>query len=368
MVMTSRERMLTALNNERPDRLPCQVHGWMDYYLSRYLGGMDWYQAYAKFGMDYAIYVSPMYQYDEKELANWQVDHRDHGTDVDGNHRWEQTITTPAGTLHHAGASNEITAWETENLLKTPDDFDLWERYSPVPIAADFTAIREAREKLGDRGIIRSHPFSPGQGSPWQSFCTMIGTEEAIMLGMDEPDFLHHALNAILQKTLRVTEMWQGTPADMVETGGGAGSNTVISPNFFREFCLPYDKLQHAALHDAGVKIVYHLCGGLMQMLDLVVENGADGLETMTPPAMGGDCDLREASRRVGDKLFFIGGFDQNAGFEQGTPAEAKRLVFECFEATKDHAGYICCPSDHFFFGDPANLQAFADTCRECVY
>lgn len=154
----------------------------------------------------------------------------------------------------------------------------------------------------------------------------------------------------------------------MVETGGGAGSNTVISPTMFKEFCLPYDWEQHAALHDAGVKIVYHLCGGLMQMLDLVAENGADGLETMTPSSMGGDCDLAEASRRVGDKLFFIGGFDQNAGFEKGTPEVARKLVFECFEATKDNAGYIIAPSDHFFFGDPANLQAFADACKECLY
>jgi len=43
--MTSRERMLTALNNGRPDRLPCQVHGWMPYYLQHYLNGMDWWQA-----------------------------------------------------------------------------------------------------------------------------------------------------------------------------------------------------------------------------------------------------------------------------------------------------------------------------------
>jgi uroporphyrinogen-III decarboxylase len=162
--------------------------------------------------------------------------------------------------------------------------------------------------------------------------------------------------------------MWKGTPADMVETGGGAGSNTVISPKMFAEFCLPYDQQQHAALHEAGLKVVYHLCGGLMHMLEMVAENGADGLETMTPPSMGGDCNLQEASRRVGDKLFFIGGFDQNAGFEQGTPETARRLVFECFEATKDNAGYILAPSDHFFYGDPANLQAFADAAKECLY
>jgi hypothetical protein len=104
-----------------------------------------------------------------------------------------------------------------------------------------------------------------------------------------------------------------------------------------------------------------------MQMLEMVVENGADGLETMTPPSMGGDCDLAEANRRVGDDLFFIGGFDQNAGFEQGTPAGVRQQVFALHAACPD-GGYICSPSDHFFFGDPENLQAFADAAKECTY
>ncbi len=366
--MTSRERMLTALHNQRPDRLPCQVHGWMQYYLDHYLGGMDWYQANAKFGMDYAIYISPDYSYDDQTLARWQRQRVDRGVNADGDHCWEETIITPQGHLHHQGRWNEITGWETESLIKTDRDFELWKEYYPVPVAADFTKIRQAREKLGEKGIVRSHPFSPGQGSPWQSFCMLVGTEEAIMLTQDQPDFVHYALRDILEKTLRVTALWKGTPADMVETGGGAGSNTVISPKLHQEFCLPYDQKQHAALHEVGLKIVYHLCGGVMKMLDLVAQNGADGLETMTPPAMGGDCDLREASRRVGDKLFFIGGFDQNAGFEHGTPQRARQLVFDCFAATKDHAGYILAPSDHFFHGDPACLQAFADAARECVY
>lgn len=367
-MMTSRERMLTALNNGRPDRLPCQVHGWMRYYLNHYLGGVDDWQAFERFGMDYAIYVSPAYRYAERDLLKWQVQRTDRGLDAGGNHRWEETITTPGGTLHHAGAWNEITSWETEHLIKDVRDFELWNAYSPAPIGVDLGALHAARERLGERGIIRSHPYSPGQGSPWQSFCTMIGTEPAIMMGMDEPRQLHDILDAILARTLRVTAMWEGTPADMVEVGGGAGSSTVISPAFYREFGLPYDQKQNQAFHDVGLKVVNHFCGGLMPMLDLVVESGADGLETMTPPAMGGDCDLREASRRVGDKLFFIGGFDQNAGFESGTPEAARRLVAECFEATRDHAGYILCPSDHFFRGDPACLQAFVEAAKACVY
>jgi uroporphyrinogen-III decarboxylase len=336
------------------------------------MGGIDWYQAYERLGMDYAMYVSPDYTYAESDLAKWQTDRRDLGVDAQGAQCWAETITTPKGTLHHAGAwcDNDTiaTAWTTEHLIKNEADFELWDRFSPIPIAANFDKIQATRDKLGDKGIVRSHPFSPGQGSPWQSFCTMVDTEPAIMMAMDEPEFVHHALESILKRTVRVTELWQGTPADMVETGGGAGSNTVISPKMFAEFCLPYDQKQHAALRAVGVKIVYHLCGGVMHMLDMVAQNGAHGLETMTPRSMGGDCNLREASRRVGDRLFFIGGFDQNAGFENGTPEMARKLVFECFEATKDHAGYIIAPSDHFFHGAPENLHAFADAIRECWY
>ncbi|HJO94450.1 MAG TPA: uroporphyrinogen decarboxylase family protein [Victivallales bacterium] len=368
MPMTSRERMLTALNNEKPDRLPCQVHGWMNYYLKNYLGGMDEWQAFEKFGMDYAIYVSPRYLYNEKDLANWNEKHIILGTDSSGNKKERIEITTPKGCLSKQIVHTDVTDYDSEHLIKDIADFEIWNEYCPVPSGIDFTPILNAKDRLGDKGIIRSHPFSPGQGSPWQSFCTLYGTETSIFLGMDEPDTLHHILESIVQKTLRVTEMWHGTPADMVEVGGGAGSNTVISPNFYREFGLPYDQRQNKLLHEAGLKVVNHFCGGLMAMLDIVVESNADGLETMTPPNMGGDCDLHTASQKVGDKLFFIGGFDQNAGFEHGTPKYVRKLVFDCFEATKDHGGYIICPSDHFFHGDPANIQAFVDAAKECVY
>jgi uroporphyrinogen-III decarboxylase len=87
----------------------------------------------------------------------------------------------------------------------------------------------------------------------------------------------------------------------------------------------------------------------------------------MTPPAMGGDCDLTEANRRVGDKICFIGGFDQNNGFENGSPEIVKEMVQKLFNACPN-GGYICSPSDHFFFGNTENIRTFADTCKKCVY
>jgi uroporphyrinogen decarboxylase len=368
MPMTSRERMLTALSNGRPDRLPCQVHGWMDYYLKNYLGTMDWIEANDRFGFDHALYVSPDYIYSDQDLKNWVTSTQELGMLADGYFHTVETIETPDGILSVHRAQSDITLWDIQPLIKNWDEFRIWAKWRPIPIRADFTRMNETRARLGDKGIIRSHPFSAGQGSPWQSLCVLMGTAESIYAAIDEPDMTHEALRIILEQTLKATELWKGIPADMVEVGGGAGSNTVISPNMYQEFCLPYDIQQNEAFHACGLKVVTHLCGGLMQQLDHVAKSGTDGLETMTPKSMGGDCDLAEASRLVGKKLFLIGGFDQNAGFEKGTPDVARRLVFECFEATKEQAGYIIAPSDHFFKGDLLNLQAFCDAVKECTY
>ena len=367
--MTGRERYLSVLSKGKPDRLPCQVHGWMEYYLKTYLSGMDQYRAYDYFEMDPVIYVGPEFIYDDGDLGKWEIKKTETGISPNGNHQWASVITTPEGALTEKGEYNQYTGWTTEHIIKNERDFDLWSKYFPLPAKVDWTPVIEAKKKIGDRGIVRGSYYGFGQGSPWQSFAGILHpVEDAIMLAYEDPDLLHHILKTLLDKKNKVIGLSEGCfELDLVETGGGAGSSTVISPAFMREFCLPYDIIQHKALHDVGTKVVYHLCGGLMPMLELVAENGADGLETMTPPEMGGDCDLAEASKRVGDKLFFIGGFDQHRGFEAGSPEKVKEMVYKLFSACPQ-GGYICSPSDHFFFGAPENVRAFVEAAKECVY
>lgn len=367
--MTGRERFLTALRNGKPDRLPCQVHSWMPYYLKTYLNGIDQYEAYRRFGMDPVIYVEPRIVYDEKANARtWQVERKDWNDPAKGEFYYSHTITTPDGVLTEAYAANQYTHWNTEPIIKTPEDFDIWDRHAPRPVGVDWSPVEAAKARIGDAGIVRGSFYDFGQGSPWQSFANaMFGIEEAIFACIDEPEWMHSVLGRLLRRKLDVIELAGPQRLDLVECGGGGGSSTVISPALHQEFCLPYDQQQIAALHRQGALVVYHLCGGLMPLLEMLAENGADALETMTPPDMGGDCDLKEATRRVGDRLAFIGGFDQGQGFERGNPETVRRMVRDLFNACPD-GGFILSPSDHFFFGAPENIQTFVDACRECTY
>jgi len=365
--MTGRDRFLCAINKEMPDRLPAQVHGWMKYYLDTYLDGKDQYAAYEYFQADLSIYSGPIFTYDKMDYGNWRCTTTDMGSDGNSDRLASTVVETPAGSLSESFGSNQFTSWNTEHIIKNESDFEIWRKHVPLPTGVDWTPAKKALARVGNRGIVRSGLFAFGQYSPWQGFCTLFGTEQAIMACYDSPDWVHHALKSILDKYLLVLERGGRIPGDLVETGGGAGSSTVISPALFREFCLPYDRALHDMIHSLGTKVVYHLCGGLMPLLDLVVENGADGLETMTPPSMGGDCDLAEAYRKVAGKLFLIGGFDQNAGFEKGRPETVRKMVFSLHESCP-RGGYIVSPSDHFFFGNPGNLRAFFDAARECGY
>lgn len=366
--MTGRERLLAALENQKPDRLPCQVHSWMQYYLKTYLKDMDQYQAYKNFDMDPVIYINPNFIYNERQLADWVEDYRVIGHDGDGNSFFSITVTTPKGILTSKGAYNQYTGWITEYLIKDEKDFEFWNKYRPIPEKIDWTPVLEAKKHIGDSGIVRSSFFDFGPASPWQSFTgDMYGMEKGIMAVFDNPEWVSHVLDSILDMKLKIIDRAGQFELDLVETGGGAGSSTVISPDMHKKYCLPYDRVLHKAFHEAGTKVVYHLCGGLMPLLETVAQNGADGLETMTPPEMGGDCNLKNATDMVGDKLFFIGGFDQNAGFETGNPELVKEMVYRLHSACPD-GGYICSPSDHFFFGNPENIKAFAEATRECTY
>jgi uroporphyrinogen-III decarboxylase len=159
-----------------------------------------------------------------------------------------------------------------------------------------------------------------------------------------------------------------GARFDLVETGGGSASSTVISPKLHAEFCLPYDRRMHDALHALGFKVTYHTCGGTVGIEEMIVANGCDASETLAPPSVGGNQEPWEFKSKVGDRIACIGGLDQYNTLTTGAPAEIRAMVQVLFEAVGYEGGYICSCSDHFFETPVEHLCAFADAARECTY
>ena len=361
--MTPKERMLLALNRQQPDRLPATVHQWQPYHLTKYLGGLDGLAAFHKFGLDASIPCLPLI---ESPSPDWQEE-IGRGTSSTGATVERHTVHTPGGTLTYQVEVQPTTTWWTEYLVKRPEDVDLIERYMPVP-RLDQAAVAREYERVGDAGILRGFVWGK-QGGCWQDAAALYGLQELILATHRNPAWVHHFLRVLQTKKLRfIDESLRGARYDLIETGGGASSSTCISPKLHREFCLPYDRAQHDLLHAQGHKVVYHTCGGMMPLLDLIVANGCDASETLTPPGMGGDAQPAAIKQRIGGQVALIGGLNQFQVLDCGTREQIRAEVLRLFAELGPGGGYILSPSDHFFETPVENLQAYAEAARECRY
>jgi uroporphyrinogen-III decarboxylase len=280
------------------------------------------------------------------------------------------TFHTPRADLTTVLQSNEHTSWVTERLIKEKADVDVIADFATKP-RLDVDAVNRASAEYGERGLVRGTVVCfdvYGQPGCWQDAAVLCGIERLIMETYDDPEWVRHLLDVLFERKKVFLESTAGAHYDVIELGGGDASSTVISPRIFEEFVAPYDAPLIRIAHEAGQRIVYHTCGGMMPFLERLAAMEPDAMETFTPAGMGGDTRLAEAKRRIGRSVCMIGGFDQFHYFVGNTPEETRKAVRECFRAAGEGGGYILCPSDHFFDAEPELLHAFADEARRCVY
>lgn len=371
--MTRKERMLCVLNGEKPDRMPISLHQWQPYHLEKYLGGISALEAFRRFGMDAQIqYFESMGQFwlIEADFAKFSTpEWRDEGTivsDDPDNRIVHHEIHTPEGTLAYKTAGDRKTTWITEYLIKRDEDIQLIRKYMPVP-KLDLEPIKSIYDEVGDDGILRGFVWGDQVGC-WQHACCLMDVNDLILRCFDQPDWIHELLRILLEKKLQFIESMKGAKFDLVETGGGASSSTVVSPTLHEEFCLPYDRKIHDALHHLGFKITYHTCGGTLGIEDHIVANGCDASETLAPVSVGGNQEPWQFARRIDGRIALIGGVDQFNVVTDGTAEQIRGMVHKLFRTVGESGGFICSLSDHFFETPPENLQIYADAARECVY
>lgn len=386
--MTSRQRMLTALTGGVPDRLPVTTHHVMTYFLDTYLDGISYHEFFDRFGLDAMLWTVP-YKPDESQGEYFDpnqtfihpLDHTHRVVSDDWRIETERipdaqytttryNFVTPRGTLSMVLQGNQYTDWVVEPLVKQKRDIDLIAEYVTHP-KCDVEAVNRRAEAFGERGLVRGHIcyfYVYGQPGCWQDAVELVGTERLILETYDDPEWVHELIKILQARKKTFIRSLEGARYDLLELGGGAASSTVISPKLFDQFVAPYDAELVALAHAVGQRIVYHTCGGMMPLLERIADMNPDAMETFTPADMGGDMRLAEAKGRIGDRVCFIGGFDQFHYFTGCTPEQTRAEVRRCFEEAGPGGGYILSPSDHFFDAEIPLLEAFAGEARRCVY
>jgi uroporphyrinogen decarboxylase len=371
--MNSKERMMCAINREKPDRLPVTVHQWQGYHLDNYMGGISALEAFKRVGMDAAVqYFADMGQFwlvdadfSKFSTPEWK-DKVIVIKDDPENRVNHHIILTPEGTLTYKTEGNRKTTWITEYLIKQDKDVELIRKYMPVP-RLDLKPLEKVYREVGDNGIVRGFVWGDQAGC-WQHAACLMDINELITRAMIEPDWVHNLMKVLLEKKFQFIESMKGARFDLVETGGGSSSSTLISPDLHKEFCLPYDRKLHDALHDLGFKTTYHTCGGTYGLEEYIVANRTDCSETLAPKSIGGNLEPWELKEKVGNRIALIGGMDQHNVLTTGSADKIRSMVHQLFEKVGYDGGYICACSDHFFETPVENIKIMADAAKECVY
>ena len=335
--MDSKERLIAALEHRQTDRLPVTTHHLMPSFLKNYMNGAPNIEFFEHFGLD-AIYWPMAYKFDPKRGEYFDPEHTEMGflearrvmsdnwvikiEKLEGHNYPSQrfNIVTPEKTLSMILQSDQHSTWVVEHLLKEKKDIDIIAKYMTYPLC-DVDLINQKAEEFGNKGLVRGHIMAfEGFGQPgcWQDAACLFGIEKLIIATFEDPEWVH---------------------ASLIE-----------------------------AAHNAGQRISYHTCGGMMPILEDIAAMNPDAMETFTPDGMGADVDLAEAKKRIGEKVCMIGGFDQFHFLKDCTEEETRAEVRRCFEAAGQGGGFILSPSDHFFDADLNLIHAFADEGRKCVY
>jgi uroporphyrinogen decarboxylase len=133
-----------------------------------------------------------------------------------------------------------------------------------------------------------------------------------------------------------------------------------VSPTFFRDYAMPYDKLVFEQWKKQGVLTSLHICGKSTLIWDCMIETGTHNIE------VDQTVDLGEAKRKTGGRVCLTGNLDPSAVIRYGTPDEVEKKTRECMQAAGAGGGYVLSPGCVVMPGfPPANLDAMMRAARE---
>ncbi len=165
------------------------------------------------------------------------------------------------------------------------------------------------------------------------------GMEYGLLLYALRPELVRRAI-ALYTRQANLLDAYYlrpGSDGVLWGTDFAATAGPFISPQMFREFCLPSIKTRVQAVKSRGLAVFKHACGNNWKLLDMFVEAGYQAYQSIQASA---GMDLAAVKARYGDKLTLWGGA-RVENLVSGTPEDVRRDVAEAMRAGAPGGGYI---------------------------
>ena len=355
--MTSKERVLTAISLEEPDRIPMDYHG-NRFVLERLRTDLevtnhrDLLRALGSDIVDLRGTVDPLY-------AGPMPASREIGDGVHENYwGWRQKVVDAA-----CGPEEQYVDFA---LSRATSVDELEEHSWPSPDWFDFTDFGKRLEPWSDFAVMATgvsvyqHP----------SFLRGIDT---LMLDMAaDPDMANYLMDRFTDFYLEYYDRMltaAGGRIDILRQADDLGTQESLffSPEMFRTYIKPRTAKFVDLAHSHGAKFMFHSCGAIIPLIDDLIEIGVDILDPLQAAANGMEPEVLK--ERFGDRICLHGGIDTQYLLPQGSPEDVAEETRRRCEILGEGGGYILAPCHVLQLDVPtANVLAMRDAGSRAVY
>jgi uroporphyrinogen-III decarboxylase len=188
------------------------------------------------------------------------------------------------------------------------------------------------------------------------------------------PQYLHDLFGMQAEIALKNLEILRQALGDRVQvinisgTDFGSQAGEIMSVEMYRGMYKPYHKLLNDWVHArTSWKTHFHCCGSIIRLLDDMVEAGVDVLNPVQVSAAGMDAETLKA-RYGGRLVFWGGGVDTQHTLPFGTPQEVREQVRERIRVFSRGGGYVFNTIHNILARTPVeNIVAMLETVAEAA-
>lgn len=363
--LSSRERMLLAINHTESDHVPLAFH---------------------------TFHWTPPHDRWNEGLDSW--------IDFSAPSRFHPEVTTKVRREAPPGEPQPLLCKEYHTpkgiISQAARQTEDWPHGEDIPLCSDFNIPRSVKFPVVDEADLERIPYlfcepdaaqleafktqadaAKREGAEKQllvvSHCGGLGDVAAWLMGItnllitavDRPNFIHAFLDTILDWENRSFKLVLDTgAADLLIHRGWYECANFWSPPMYREFIAPRLAKQIKMVHEAGKKFGYIMSMGNMPLIDTFKELGFDVLIHVDP--VQGGADLPRLKAELGNQVCFWGGVNSAVTLGRGTRDEIRDAVTQAITNLAPGGGHILSAADVLFVDTPwKNVQMMIDRWRE---
>lgn len=391
--LSSRERMLAALECREPDRVPCcfmifnalrqQCRDQFEFVEKQLELGLDAIvslpvrsaQRQRDLSEQGDLHGLPVRWHPEVTVREWRDDSADERYPL-----LHREYSTPAGPLHTCVSKTDdwvhgdrvplfddfVIPRAKDRLVQSLDDVPKLRYLLTSPTAEDIANCREDATTARDFAA-RHDLLTVGEwGVGWDGLCWLCGIEELALATIDDPDFVRALVEFVGGWNRERMSIVLEEGVDLYIRRAWYEGADFLSPAAYREFVLPQLKQDAQLAHEAGSQLAYIMTAGYVPLLDELLESGIDVLIGLDP-VQDHRADFALTKEKLEGKVCLWGGVNGFVTMERGTTDEVRQATRDALHTLAPGGGFILSPVDNVTESTERvweNVEALIETWR----